>query len=140
VPERIVPEEAVEVTVEGTRPRVPLPVDLVAYRIVQEALTNVVCHAAAGRAHVLVAYDPGVIRLTIRDDGTGSAASGTVPNRASGVAASGVAAPAVAPGQGLTGMRERARSVGGRVTAGPRPGGGFEVRAELPLIGAGGSA
>ncbi|MFE6195294.1 sensor histidine kinase [Streptomyces sp. NPDC057838] len=93
----------------------PPAVGAAAYRIVQEALTNAVRHAGPGPA-VRVELDEraGALHLSVRDDGTGPAPGGT-------------------PGFGLVGMRERARSVGGTLDAGPRAGGGFEVTAVLPL-------
>ncbi|OXS32418.1 sensor histidine kinase [Streptomyces sp. XY006] len=94
---------------------VPPAVGAAAYRIVQEALTNAVRHAGPGPA-VRVELDEraGALHLSVSDDGAGPAAGGT-------------------PGFGLVGMRERARSVGGTLDAGPRSGGGFEVTAVLPL-------
>lgn len=90
-----------------------------AYRIVQESLTNAVRHAGAGvRVRVAVAPDSGsggALRVTVTDDGTGPPKEGSVP------------------GFGIVGMRERARSTGGTLDAGPRPGGGFEVSALLPF-------
>ncbi|NEC06583.1 ATP-binding protein, partial [Streptomyces sp. SID7909] len=87
-----------------------------AYRIVQESLTNAVRHAGAGvRVRVVVAPAGGALRVTVTDDGTGPAEDGA------------------GSGFGIVGMRERARSTGGTLTAGPRPGGGFEVSALLPL-------
>jgi signal transduction histidine kinase len=93
----------------------PPAVGAAAYRIVQEALTNAVRHAGPAPA-VQVELDErqGALHLSVRDDGTGPAPGGT-------------------PGFGLVGMRERARSVGGTLDAGPRTGGGFEVTAVLPL-------
>lgn len=91
---------------------VPPRVDLSAYRIVQEALTNTVRHAGAGRAEVVVRADSGVLEVDVRDDGRGGAAR---------------------PGRGITGMRERAAILGGTLDAGPLPGGGFRVHARLPL-------
>ncbi|WNI27033.1 histidine kinase [Streptomyces sp. ITFR-16] len=86
-----------------------------AYRIVQESLTNAVRHAGAGvRVRVVVEPVPGALRVTVTDDGTGPVDDGS------------------APGFGILGMRERARSAGGTLDAGPRPGGGFEVSALLP--------
>ncbi|MGW7291783.1 sensor histidine kinase [Streptomyces xiamenensis] len=90
-------------------------VDLTAYRIVQEALTNVTKHAGTAEATVCLEYTRALVTITVHDDG-----------RAQRQTRSG-------PGYGLIGMRERATSVGGRITAGGRPGGGFEVRTELPL-------
>ncbi|MFF4507903.1 sensor histidine kinase [Streptomyces sp. NPDC001401] len=102
---------------EGTpRPLSP-GVDLTAYRIVQEALTNVAKHAAARAAHVHLHYGEDQLTLTVTDDGDSTAA----------------AAPAPGHGFGLIGMRERAQSVGGALQAGHRPQGGFEVTTRLPL-------
>ena len=94
----------------------PLPpgLELSVYRIVQEALTNVLKHAQASRARVRVDYGPGAVTIDVVDDGTARTTSG---------------APA---GHGLVGMRQRARVFGGTTTAGPAPGGGWQVRAELP--------
>jgi signal transduction histidine kinase len=97
----------------------PLPaaVDLSAYRIVQESLTNTLRHSQATRAHVTVRCDPGSVRVEIQDAG---------PARATGrVDGSGR--------RGIVGMRERARLLGGTLDAGPLPDGGFRVRADLPL-------
>ena len=104
---------AVDLTVEGSRD-VPLPdgVDLSAYRIVQEALTNVLKHAGSARAEVNVRFLPHQLDLEIRDEGCGA-------TRTNG-------------GHGLVGMRERVDLLGGELTAGNRPGGGFAVSARLP--------
>jgi signal transduction histidine kinase len=105
----------VEVEVVGEPAAVPPGVDLSAYRIVQEALTNVIKHAGAGaRARVHVAYSPDDLQVTVTDDG---------PTRDSTSDGS---------GQGLVGIRERVAVVGGRVHAGPAPAGGFVVSAHLP--------
>jgi signal transduction histidine kinase len=104
---------AVTLAVEGHRPAVPERVDVAGYRIVQEALANVVRHAAAREAGVRIAYRPDGVAITVADDGRGAAA---VPSG----------------GTGLASMRERARRLGGAVSAGPRAGGGFEVTAVLP--------
>jgi signal transduction histidine kinase len=103
---------AVDVSVAG-RPR-PLrdAVDLAAYRIVQESLTNVMRHSQASRASVRVRYEPAAVIVEVEDDGLGGGAGGA--------------------GHGLLGMRERAAAVGGALEAGPGPGGGFRVHAELP--------
>ncbi|MEU6374858.1 sensor histidine kinase [Streptomyces sp. NPDC046909] len=106
---------AVQVDTEGTpRPLSP-GVDLTAYRIVQEALTNVAKHAAAEAARVRLRYAVDHVTITVTDDGTATAAA--------------------EPGQGfgLIGMRERARSMGGALQAGHRVEGGFEVTTRLPL-------
>ncbi|GAB2612318.1 histidine kinase [Streptomyces capparidis] len=106
---------ATGVRVEVTVPREPVPpaVGAAAYRIVQEALTNVVKHAGASRAAVEVVREPGALRVAVTDDGRGGAAAGG--------------------GYGILGMTERARSVGGTLRAGPGPHGGFAVAATLPL-------
>ncbi len=109
---------------------VPPSVGAAAYRIVQEALTNAVRHGGRDDLTVRVGLRAaeGTLRVTVTDDGTGHGASGPVRTRvAHGQTAVG------APGFGLVGMRERARSVGGTLDAGPGPAVGFEVTAELPL-------
>ena len=105
----------VDVAVEVDGPVRPLPnaIDLTAYRIVQESLTNVVRHARASAARVLVRFEPGEVVVQVSDDGAG--ANGRD-----------------AAGHGLLGMRERAAALGGTLAAGPAPGGGFTVRASLP--------
>jgi signal transduction histidine kinase len=105
----------VEVRVEGDGRPLPPGVDLSAYRIVQEALTNSVKHAGPARASVLLRYGERELELEVVDDGRGPRAA---------------AAP---PGHGLAGMRERTALLGGELDAGPAPGGGFAVRARLPL-------
>ena len=108
-----------------TGPPFPLPpsAQLALYRTIQEALTNILKHAPGATAHVRLAYRPGEVELEVTDDG-GPAASerGAVPE----------AAPR-GNGHGLPGMRERAAVFGGQVSAGPRPGGGWQVRTVLPL-------
>ncbi|MFE9567853.1 sensor histidine kinase [Streptomyces sp. NPDC006692] len=106
---------AVEVTTTGERTALPPGVDLAAFRIVQEALTNVVRHSAARTARVAIGYEPGALVLGIEDAGpsAGGDAGGS--------------------GNGLIGMRERAAALGGTIEAGPPPAGGFRVTARLPL-------
>ncbi|WP_258044271.1 sensor histidine kinase [Streptomyces sp. SM11] len=99
----------------------PSVVEATAYRIVQEALTNVVKHSAARHAAVSVTRDAARLTIEIVDDGPPAPPS---------------AAPPADRGFGLIGMRERAVAVGGGVTYGPVPGGGFRVHAELPTEGA----
>jgi signal transduction histidine kinase len=122
---------AVAVRVDGTPADLPLDVDLAAYRIVQEALTNVARHAPGpARATVRLAFPPvegAALVVEVLDDGGGAGAT-SPPRRAGG----GVDPPAPA-GHGVAGMRERAEAVGGALEAGPRPGGGFQVWARLPL-------
>ncbi|MFJ4850527.1 MULTISPECIES: sensor histidine kinase [unclassified Streptomyces] len=115
---------AVELRIEGTPRPVAPGVGLCAYRVVQEALTNVLKHAPHARARVLVAYEPHRLRVAVTDDGAG-AGPGEAPGRSD---------PATIPqgaGHGLIGMRERARLYGGTVDIGPL-GDGFEVRLTLP--------
>ena len=106
----------VRVHVEGEPASVPRAIDLSAYRIVQEALTNALKHARAGRAEVTVRYAPAALVLEVRDDGVGAAESDGL-------------------GHGLVGIRERVKIYGGEMSAGPAPGGGFVLRAHLPLEG-----
>ncbi|MFI1330295.1 sensor histidine kinase [Streptomyces sp. NPDC020845] len=113
----------VTVTLRGEPRRLSPGVDLTAFRIVQEALTNVTKHAAAHTAHVRLDYARDRLTITVTDDGTTTATA----------TAATAEAPAPGHGFGLIGMRERAHSVGGALTAGSRPEGGFEVTAELPL-------
>ncbi|MEU5994962.1 histidine kinase [Spirillospora sp. NPDC047418] len=100
---------------EGTARPLPPGVDLTAYRIIQEALTNVTKHAGTGSAQVRLDWNRDRVTITVADDGGGT---GT---------------PAGPPGYGLIGMRERATAVGGHLSAGRRPEGGFLVSTELPL-------
>jgi signal transduction histidine kinase len=104
----------VSVSVTGPATEIPDGVDLSAYRIVQEGLTNVLRHGGP-QARIEICYLPGRIRIEIEDDG---APPGTHPRGE--------------PGHGLTGMRERVAVFGGTLTAGPRPGGGFNLTATLP--------
>ncbi len=104
----------VELTVDGEPAMLPRGVDLAAYRIVQEALTNARKHAAPGRARVAVSYAGGTLDLKIVNDGKSS------PTTVSG-------------GHGLTGMRERVTLYGGELEAGPRAEGGYAVHARLPV-------
>jgi signal transduction histidine kinase len=114
-----------------TRPVDPM-VGLTAYRVVQEALTNVLKHAGPCRASVDLAYGDDDLVVTISDDGRSSSSPSA---RSSSSSAGGGAEPRAngGGGQGLVGMRERVAVVGGTVEAGPSPDGGFAVRATLPL-------
>ncbi len=103
-----------ELTVVGDPREVPSSVDLAAYRIVQESLTNVVRHARATHVEVTITYDPDAITVRVVDDGTGPM-------------------PGPDAGQGLAGMRERATSLAGWLTAGPGDDAGYVVHARLPL-------
>lgn len=106
----------VTLTVDGVRRDLPADVDRAAYRIVQEALTNVGRHAQTSAARVRISYRPSALAVQIDDDGVGDASSG-----------------AGDAGMGLLGMRERVVELSGTFDAGPRPGGGFRVSAELPV-------
>jgi signal transduction histidine kinase len=110
---------AVKLQVNGTRPPLPAGVDLSAYRIVQEALTNVVKHAGSARAQVVVGYGDQDVTVEIIDDGRGAVTS--------------VSDGRAGTGHGLIGMRERVAAFGGELEVGPRAGGGFRVAARLPL-------
>jgi signal transduction histidine kinase len=117
VPRLVSADPALEVrlAVEGERRDVPGTVSLAGYRIVQEALTNVRKHAGPATANVRIVYRPDAVEVTVEDNGRGAAA--IKPG---------------SPGFGVTGMGERAALCGGSVTTGPRPGGGWTVRATLP--------
>jgi signal transduction histidine kinase len=107
----------VEVRIEGERAPLPPGIDLAAYRIVQEALTNTLKHAGQAQASIIVRYAPAALELEISDNGAGTAAG------------------ANGSGHGLIGMRERAALYGGALEAGARNSGGYAVRARLPLTG-----
>jgi signal transduction histidine kinase len=104
----------VELHVEGERYTLPRAVDLSAYRIVQEGLTNALKHAQAGQADVTVRYLPDELELEVRDDGRGATTSDGL-------------------GHGLVGIRERVAIYGGEMTAGPANGRGFVLSTRLPL-------
>lgn len=104
----------VELRVTGEQPELPAGIDLSAYRVVQEALTNALRHAGPARATVDVRYTKEAVELEIANDGRSDA-------------------DAAGDGQGLVGMRERVALCGGRVESGPREGGGFAVRAWIPV-------
>jgi len=107
----------VTLRVQGTRRPLPPSLDLSAYRIVQEALTNSLKHAGPAHAEVVLCYGKDDLEVTVTDDGSASA-PGRQRRRS---------------GQGLVGMRERVALFGGELHAGPRPQGGFAVHARLPL-------
>ena len=104
----------VELHLAGERFPLPPGIDLSAYRIVQEGLTNALKHARASHAEVTVRYAPDEVGIEVRDDGTG-------------------ATPSDGYGHGLIGIRERVRLYGGEMTAGATNGGGFTLSTRLPL-------
>ena len=108
---------SVEAEVAGKPPQLPAAVNLAAYRIIQESLTNVTRHAGRARVTVRVTYDDTNMHVEIDDDGTAPAGVGS----------------AIGTGTGITGMRERAAALGGDLSAGFRHGGGFRVSARLPV-------
>jgi signal transduction histidine kinase len=104
----------VDLAYEGEPATLPRGIDLAAYRVVQESLTNARKHAGPAQVHVVVRYDRDALELSITDDGSGPPVRGS-------------------RGHGLVGMRERVALYRGELTAGPRPTGGFGVVARLPL-------
>jgi signal transduction histidine kinase len=108
----------VDLEIDGEPVPLPAGVDLTAYRLVQEGLTNAIKHAAARHAEVRVRYDPGHVEIEVYDDGRG--ADGADSTSSDG-------------GHGLVGMRERVSIYGGELEAGPRVGGGFRLRAKIPV-------
>ncbi|MDX3373393.1 sensor histidine kinase [Streptomyces sp. ME02-6991-2A] len=106
---------ALSVSVEGDERPLPAGIDRTAYRIVQEALTNVARHGDRARTAVRLSYTERALTVAVADEGPCPAGAD------------------ITPGTGLTGMRERVAALGGTLTAGPRTGGGFAVHAELPL-------
>jgi signal transduction histidine kinase len=109
---------AVDLRVHGTRRTLPSAVELTAYRVIQESLTNAVKHAGPARVVVALTYAPDHLDVEISDDGHGAAASSSSGARL-----------------GLVGMQERVELLDGTFRAGPRQGGGFTVRATLPVTG-----
>ena len=105
----------VELHIEGEPVRLPPAIDLSAYRIVQEGLTNALKHAHAGHADVTVRYAPDEVQIVVRDDGAGATSNDA--------------------GYGLAGMRERVKIYGGEMSAGRANGGGFVLHTSLPLPG-----
>jgi signal transduction histidine kinase len=104
----------VELRIEGDPVQLPAGVDLTAYRLVQEGLTNALKHARASRAEVVLRYSDGQVELTVSDDGRGGGGGD-------------------GSGHGLLGLRERVSVYGGQLEAGPRAGGGYRLRATLPV-------
>jgi signal transduction histidine kinase len=113
---------AVRVSQDGQQAGLPADIDLAAYRIIQEALTNSARHSGGANASVRLGYGDRGLLIEVADDG------GHRPDRPS--------ARAEGSGSGIAGMAERAAALGGTLDAGPRPEGGFQVRAWLPHAGA----
>jgi signal transduction histidine kinase len=109
----------VKTETDGDVRPLPFAVDVAAFRVVQEALTNVTRHAGPATATVRVSYGDQDLTVQVDDDGRGQQGHGRAPGT----------------GNGITGMRERAAALGGDLEAAPRPGGGFRVLARLPLDG-----
>jgi signal transduction histidine kinase len=106
----------VELAIEGEPIPLGAGVDLCAYRVVQEGLTNALKHAGQARAEVVLRYGPSALDIDVRDDGRGSGATNGTET-----------------GHGLIGMRERVALYDGTLATGPRAGGGFQIHAHLPL-------
>jgi len=113
----------VELEVEGLVVELPAGLELAAYRLIQEALTNARKHAPTSRVQVHLGYEPDRLRIEVSDDGGSSVAPAATTQDASG------------RGHGLIGMRERVQMYGGRMQTRATPGGGFRVEATLPLSG-----
>jgi signal transduction histidine kinase len=112
----------VKLNVEGEAVDLPTGIDLTAYRVIQEALTNTIKHAGDARAEVTVRYEPWEVIVEVEDDGVGPGGDGRLSDTGGG--------------HGLVGMRERVSVYGGLLQAGRRRGGGFAVRARLPRMSA----
>jgi signal transduction histidine kinase len=120
----------VTVTIEGEQAPLTRETDHSAYRILQESLTNVLRHAGPGAAaEVCLRYQPGFLTITVTNDGQGGDGGAESPPV---IAGSRGVVPPDGTGHGIPGMRERAASIGGELTAGPLSGGGFQVKAMLP--------
>ncbi|MFD2762578.1 sensor histidine kinase [Micromonospora eburnea] len=129
-------EAGLDIKVEVGSSATPLPsaVDTTAYRILQEAITNVIRHVGPTRVTVALDYGTDALEVRVANEG-GRDASGdgaSVPDAL--VKQRAVTGGSAEPGRGILGMRERCGLLGGELTAGPRPRGGFEVRARLPLV------
>jgi signal transduction histidine kinase len=121
----------IKLEVDSSAPPLSSAVDNTAYRILQESITNVIRHVGPTRVTVALDYRTDVLEVRVSDEGpldaSGNAAGGPQPPTGT---ANGSSAE---PGRGIVGMRERCELLGGELTAGPRPCGGFEVKARLPL-------
>jgi signal transduction histidine kinase len=125
----------VDFTVEGTPAPLAPSVDLTAYRIVQEALTNTIRHSRAARAAVVLRYEPGHITVSVTESGcrpAGLASAGAAAPAGDGASAGPPGSLLAGSGLGLAGIAERVASCGGNLTVGPTPADGFAVTARLP--------
>jgi signal transduction histidine kinase len=104
-----------KLNVHGSARALPAAIDLAAYRIIQEALTNVLRHGRARTVELDLRYEPSQVVIQVRDDGRAAAPGDTAPD-----------------GHGINGMRERVLALSGQFSAGPHPQGGFQVRCALP--------
>jgi signal transduction histidine kinase len=118
----------VTLMVDGDPGAVPAGIDLTAYRIVQEALTNTLRHAPGSQACVRISYSGGAVTVQVSDSGQPDG-----DGRARGAADGAANGAGVGPGYGLAGIAERVASCGGSLTVGPDPAGGFAVTARLPV-------
>ena len=118
----------VTLMVDGDPGAVPAGIDLTAYRIVQEALTNTLRHAPGSQACVRISYSGGALTVRVSDSGQPDG-----DGRARGAAGGAADGAGVGPGYGLAGIAERVASCGGSLTVGPDPAGGFAVTARLPV-------
>jgi signal transduction histidine kinase len=117
----------VELSVQGSPRPLPQIVEVSAYRVIQESLTNTLKHAGPARARVILRYAPDALEVQVSDTGSVAAREPAQPE-----------APAEDGGHGLIGMRERIALFNGELNAGPRPEGGYAVVARIPLAGIGG--
>jgi signal transduction histidine kinase len=121
----------------GQPRELPASIDMSAYRIIQEALTNVVKHARTSSCQVLIGYGLQELILEVMDNGAGVPELASVGADAGGAPVPGWSATEDAPfgtgGHGIIGMRERVSLLGGEFSAGPRPGYGFQVSAHIPV-------
>ncbi|MGW5668363.1 sensor histidine kinase [Micromonospora sp. NPDC003776] len=126
----------IKLEVNPSAAALPSAVDTTAYRILQESITNVIRHVGPARVTVALDYGTDMLELRVVDDGGGDV-SDDAEGRSTSAGPRAVTDGSAEPGRGIVGMRERCGLLGGELTAGPRPSGGFEVTARLPLAAAG---
>ena len=129
-------EAGLDINLEATSPATPMPssVGNAAYRILQESITNVIRHVGPTRVTVALDHGIDVLELRVTDEGRRDASGGDLarPHPLEHPARNGTGSSAK-PGRGILGMRERCQLLGGELVARPLPGGGFEVKARLPV-------